>query len=403
MYRTFERCLVVQVGDAADLRSRPEFLSLPPESFAIRLTTSHKHNVSTCRYALMADGHPLNQERHKNVSFDVNKIHYGAVLGSYALLEYLGFAFLHPLEPYVPEAYSHAGNFARTIRECNRMTLFVCDFYHSESPYWPERGFHLHTQHPLELNEALQGHDIPRTGPTGSHCVNSRRRHFESQVRNRQSRTGSSPFCKDETGYESKYNESCGNDLCGINIGGEIGGEGRGEAGKEGKGDAGKESPYCERWEDMLDDVNRLFEWAIANRLNKLEWLLLGSHRWINEIDIRFERFKMLTALGHQYSLLIGVDIPIGNIQQHAWYMVNTKLPLGDQFQQIRDRVDWVFNANFDFLTTESGLSEFTHPECEVMLSILNEFAIYVNGSWGREASIKASELSLSYQNTILH
>jgi hypothetical protein len=36
--------------------------------------------------------------------------------------------------------------------------------------------------------------------------------------------------------------------------------------------------PYCERWEDMVDDVSRLFEWAVANRLNKIEWLLLGTY-----------------------------------------------------------------------------------------------------------------------------
>lgn len=44
-----------------------------------------------------------------------------------------------------------------------------------------------------------------------------------------------------------------------------------------------------------------------------------------------------------------------------------------------------------DFLTTESGLSEFTHPECSLMLDLINEFASYVNGTWGREAGIKVS------------
>jgi hypothetical protein len=34
--------------------------------------------------------------------------------------------------------------------------------------------------------------------------------------------------------------------------------------------------PYCERWEDMVAEVDLLFQWAIANRLNKIEWLLLG-------------------------------------------------------------------------------------------------------------------------------
>ena len=56
---------------------------------------------------------------------------------------------------------------------------------------------------------------------------------------------------------------------------------------------------------------------------------------------------------------------------------------------QIRTRVDWVFHAGFDFLTTESGLSEFTHPDCSLMLDLLNEFATYVNKTWGKEAGVK--------------
>lgn len=35
---------------------------------------------------------------------------------------------------------------------------------------------------------------------------------------------------------------------------------------------------YCERWEDMVDEVDRMFEWMVANRLNHAEWLLLGKY-----------------------------------------------------------------------------------------------------------------------------
>ena len=79
------------------------------------------------------------------------------------------------------------------------------------------------------------------------------------------------------------------------------------------------------------------------NRLNKVEWLLLGNFKWGDELHTRARRFRVLTALGHAYSLLVGADAPIGNIQQHAWYMVNTRLPYPQQAQQIRDRVDWIF------------------------------------------------------------
>ena len=134
-----------------------------------------------------------------------------------------------------------------------------------------------------------------------------------------------------------------------------------------------------------------MFEWAVANRLNKVEWLLLGSAQWgdLDTSDYRQKRLRLLTSIGHEYSLMIGADLPLGNIQQHGWHMVNTRLPFKSQAQQIRERVDWVFGAQFDFLTTESGLSEFTHPECALMLDLLNTFSTYVNRTWGREASIK--------------
>lgn len=139
----------------------------------------------------------------------------------------------------------------------------------------------------------------------------------------------------------------------------------------------------------MVTDVDYVFEWAVANRLNKIEWLLLGNYKWGDEWETRRGRLRTLTTLGHQYSLLVGADVPLGNVQQHGWHMVNVRLPFSQQAQQIRARVDWVLNAGFDFLTTESGLSEFTHPECDHMVELMNVFAEHVNVTWGREAAIK--------------
>eukprot|EP01034_Spumella_vulgaris_P031088 gene31088-38420_t len=146
---------------------------------------------------------------------------------------------------------------------------------------------------------------------------------------------------------------------------------------------------YCERWEDMVPDVDAMFEWALANRLNKIEWLLLGNYKWGDELDTKMRRLSTLTDLGHQYSLLVGADCPMGNIQQHGWHIVNVRLPFVQQVAQIEQRVDWIFTAGFDFLTTESGLSEFTHPECDLMVDLMNAFSMYVNVTWGREAGIK--------------
>jgi hypothetical protein len=61
---------------------------------------------------------------------------------AYALLEELGFAFLHPLAPARPLALADPP-----------ATLHLV----VEKPRWKTRTIHVHTQHPLELTEMLQG------------------------------------------------------------------------------------------------------------------------------------------------------------------------------------------------------------------------------------------------------
>ncbi len=65
----------------------------------------------------------------------------GALYGAYALLEELGFGFLHPLEPTVPLALPGQAP------SVDRAT----------APRWPVRGLHLHTMHPTEFSDLLQG------------------------------------------------------------------------------------------------------------------------------------------------------------------------------------------------------------------------------------------------------
>lgn len=343
-------CIILSIGNTSIQNNLYNLkdLILPHESFKITVSRDHEYN-SFCKYIIFADGMPLNPDNHRNVSFNKNRVHYGAVVSAYATLELLGFAFLHPLHPYIPPYLRLKDcpyNDTLQSNDCSREII--------ESPHWPERSFHIHTQHPVELTEVLQGHDIPQFGPIGSHCSKYTKRYPEyDNIIHRYSKK--SRFMDEHANVTSPS----------------------------------LDFTYCERWEDMVNDVNKLYEWAVANRLNKLEWLLLGNYKWGDELETRMKRFKLLTALAHDYSLYVGADCPIGNHQQHAWYMVNTRLSLAAQYQQIRERVDWIFNAGFDFLTTENGLSEFTNPGCSLMLNLLNEFAEYVNGTWGREAAIK--------------
>ena len=70
----------------------------------------------------------------------------GVSYGSYEVLLQMGFSFLHPLEPTMPSI-------------CN--IVFRND---TQNPYWPVRGWHIHTEHPLELTDFLQGFDITING-----------------------------------------------------------------------------------------------------------------------------------------------------------------------------------------------------------------------------------------------
>lgn len=65
----------------------------------------------------------------------------GVAYGAYALLEELGFSFLHPLAPTRPTELAWPANADDVVR--------------ASAPRWPYRNWHLHTMHPLELTDML--------------------------------------------------------------------------------------------------------------------------------------------------------------------------------------------------------------------------------------------------------
>eukprot|EP00966_Prymnesium_polylepis_P027176 628530-Prymnesium_polylepis.1 len=63
---------------------------------------------------------------------------------------------------------------------------------------------------------------------------------------------------------------------------------------------------------------------------------------------------------------------------------------LPSMIAQIHTRLDWVLaGAGFDYLASESGTTEFTHPDCSVMLSLISATSDYAAEAHGARSYIK--------------
>lgn len=239
--------------------------------------------------ALVTDARPLDPDPIGHASL-------GQGYGAYALLEELGFAFLHPLEPTRPDALPES--------------LPTIDT--TSSPRWPIRGLQLHTMHPLELTEMLQG-----WGPNGPD-------------------------------------------------------DARG-------------------WAGMLPEWDAYLEWLLANRQNRTHWVLLRSESWAEFADgpERIARLQTLVDRAHEFGVWIGVDVPIRQHQQNTWRLIRVDGELEEELVQIRDNVDYLMQAGFDYLATESGTTEFTPTDDQRMVAWMDELARHLDEEHGRTALIK--------------
>jgi hypothetical protein len=294
--------LVLSFGNSTMSKDYVSLIGVKSEGFRIVAKP-----LGTDSNVIASNGKPIDPSG-KSFAMDLDRVHYGAVVGAYAVLEQLGFSFLHPMEPLIPSL----------------IALPTSDISTTESPYWPTRTWHIHTQHPLEFTEVLNGFDIPMFAKTT------------------------------EEGGEQATAGAVAAHSC-------------------------LPGQYCETWESMFSTLDGLFEWLAANRQNRVEVLLLGSPKWdvynnLTSGEMRQQRLRRINTLSHEYGVLIGADIPIANRQQHGWKMISLQDSFEQQTQSINDRVDWAFAADYDFISTESGLSEFTKPSCDLMLSLFNIF-----------------------------
>jgi len=279
--------LVLAVGDTPSTRElvpEADVEALASEGFVLR------SGIVAGASALATDGRGLDPD-----PFAYTEL--GVSYGAYAMLESLGFAFLHPLAPTRPPALP--------------AELPVLD--ETTSPRWPIRGLQLHTMHPLELTELLQG-----WGPAGP--------------------------------------------------------------------------DDAEGWAAMLPEWDAFLEWMLANRQNRVHWVLLGADSWMEFADSseRIDRLTQIVDRSHEFGVWVGIDTPIVQHQQHTWRLIQATGELEDELVQLRDSVDWLMQAGFDYLATESGTTEFTAPDDIRMLAWMDELAAHVDEAHdGRQTFIK--------------
>jgi hypothetical protein len=149
--------------------------------------------------------------------------------------------------------------------------------------------------------------------------------------------------------------------------------------------------PADPSWESMLPELEMFAQWHIATRQNRIEWLILCGQSWYSFCgsELRGNRFKTIIKIFHDFGVLTGADLPIAEKQQQAWYMIQKFGNLTEELAQIEERLDWFLSLGFDFISTESGSSEFTHPDESRMLTWMAHAADYA-AQKGSELFIKA-------------
>jgi hypothetical protein len=128
-------------------------------------------------------------------------------------------------------------------------------------------------------------------------------------------------------------------------------------------------------WEQLRSEWALYLEWLVANRQNEVEWVLLEKGPWqsFSRSTLRQKRLLALVEQAHIWGLKVGIDVPLALGQQNAWRLLTQIGDREDEKRQIEENIDWLMAADFDFVTTELGLSEFHNAGDQAMLNWLNQ------------------------------
>jgi hypothetical protein len=141
----------------------------------------------------------------------------------------------------------------------------------------------------------------------------------------------------------------------------------------------------------MLPEWDAFLEWLVANGQNRVHWVLLEAEAWsaFATSETRHARLAQLVSRAHAFGITVGVDVPIALKQQNTFRLVHPTGDLAAELTELRGRVDWLLSAGFDYLATENGTTEFTHPDATRMLAWMNELAKHVGDTHGLPTYVK--------------
>jgi hypothetical protein len=141
----------------------------------------------------------------------------------------------------------------------------------------------------------------------------------------------------------------------------------------------------------QMPEWDSFLEWCVANGQNSAEWFLLWAKSWEAFADSpeRMARMRTLVEHAHAFGISAGVDVPIAFEQQHSYRLLRKTGELADELAEIRTRLAFVMTGKFDFLGSEAGTSEFTHPSPDRMLAWMNELTREAEDKYGVHVFMK--------------
>jgi hypothetical protein len=138
-------------------------------------------------------------------------------------------------------------------------------------------------------------------------------------------------------------------------------------------------------WEEMLPEYVMYLSWLSAQKVNRLEWVILCDERsdWCLSAN-RTARMLQLTSTAHSFGIAVLADIGITIRQQHAMHMINnSSVTVPQMTADIHTYVDWALaQCGFNGISTEAGTSEFKHDACSETLVQYNILADYMTSTY---------------------